>query len=731
VRAGPTKTAAWIGWLWIATSVSALSAQPTDSAQPTAAAIEQAVRSESRLRVHDWIEYQIDGSRVTLTGSVSMASLKPSIAARVARVQGVEQVEDQIVAAPYSRDDMAMRVNAYWRIYGNAELRRYARQDGPVDSQIARDQSDRRYILVKPIHILVDDGHIRLEGEVEQERDRLTAEQGAQLVMGVQSVENRLVVVGENTAEHQAAAVGADPWWTENPADPRPSLRIDNPGGRTVVYVSNTERIRVRSKTAGREIRDGDTATDRSGRRTRIRARPQDGALIDLEIDLPYGYGLEVESVDGAIELIGLLRDARVKTATGAVHLEAPWDLVRLDVVCQERPPLVEAADVAELGDRPRLADPEAVWRLTDERPKDVRVYGRVEVEGQRPKLLRITPGAVPEDSPVHLHAEAPNVLARLFKPADQRRLHSRAGVEQAEPEGGSGATFSSDVRLVDLTVSVVDAGDQPVGNLRAGDFRVTEEGVQQTVRIVEGEATPFNLVLLLDLSTSTLDERFTLVQAARRFVGIARPKDRVAVHVLSDGFLQVLSPLTDDHASLLERLDDIPPLSGSTPLYDALVLSYAQEFSKRRFERNALIVISDGMDNQILPNVGRRTPSKTPYEDLLRAAREMQAVLYPVFLDGAQSPGVEQNRRWRAWRRQAREQLEALAKATGGRLFQAPSFRALTPVYAQVADELRSIYRIAYYPRNQSFDGEWRSVEVTVDRPGVRLRTRPGYYAR
>ena len=717
-------------WIWILGCTWAAAAlcgsdAPTSLFEP----IEEAIRSESRLRVHDWIEYQVEGAKVTLTGSVSMASLKPSLGARVARVEGVEQVENQIVAAPYSRDDMAMRVNAYWRIYGNGELRRYARQDGPVATRIERDSGDRRHVLVKPIHILVDDGHIRLEGEVEQERDVRTAEEGAKLVMGVRSVENRLVVVAENTTEHQALSVGSDPWWSERASDPRPQLRVENPGGRTAVFVSSTDRIRVRSKAAEREIRDGDVTTDRSGRRTRIRTRPEDGAVIDLEIDVPYGYGLEIESVDGSIELVGLARDARLTTATGAVHLEAPWEMVRLEAVSDERPHLVEAADVPGIGDRPPLSDPDARWRLVDDRPRDAALYGSVTVEGRRPKLLRITPGRVPQDSPVHLHSEAPQVLARLFRPAEQRRLQQR-GFAPPMKVNESEATFSSDVRLVDLTVSVVDQSDEPFNDLGPEDFRVSEEGVEQTVRIVEGEETPFNLVLLLDLSTSTLDERFTLIQAARRFVGIARPHDRVAVHVLSDGYLQVLSSLTDDHESLLDRLDDIPPLSGSTPLYDALVLSYAQEFSKRRWERNALILISDGMDNQILPPVGRRMPSETRYEDLQRAAREMEAVLYPIFLDGAQSPRVEQNRRWQAWRRQALDQLEALATATGGRLFRAPSFRALAPVYAQVAQELRSIYRIAYYPKNQAFDGEWREVRVTIDRPGARIRTRPGYYA-
>jgi Ca-activated chloride channel family protein len=71
------------------------------------------------------------------------------------------------------------------------------------------------------------------------------------------------------------------------------------------------------------------------------------------------------------------------------------------------------------------------------------------------------------------------------------------------------------------------------------------------------------------------------------------------------------------------------------------------------------------------------------------------------------------------------------LAAASGGRLFSARSVEDLDPVYAQVAMELRSVYTLAYYPKNQNFDGRWRRVQVRVKSPGVRVRTRAGYFAR
>ena len=695
--------------------------------------VQRAILSEERLRVYDWIEYRVDGSTVTLEGAASLSTLPESVGRLVSRVDGVANVDNRIEAIPYSRDDIAMRVNAYWRIYGNAELRRYARKNGSVSSQVERNLDDLQRVLLKPIHIIIRNGHLTLEGEVEQERDVQTAEDAAGLVMGIRSVTNRLVVVRDNVSEHQALPPGSDPWWTEIDSDRRPRLRIENPSGRVRVAVSETERVRVRRSSLDREARDSDVVTDRIGRRMRIRAMPEDGSRIDLEVDLPYGYALEVETVDGPIELEGLVRSADVKTATGAVHLHAPWDMIRLSAESIHRPDLVEAGDIAPVSEvRPPEAGPDTVWRLVDQRPRKNPLYGRVDVHGVRPRLLRVTPAEIAEDSPVRMHWEAPGALERLFRPDAARRLIERSpplsgGADLSEP---GDVHFSSDVRLVDLTVSAIGEEGAPLTGLGPSDFEILEENEQQEVRIVEGEDTPFNLVLLLDLSTSTLTERFTLIQAARRFVSIARPVDRVAVHVMSDSYLQVLSPLTEDHDALIEKLEDIPPLSGSTPLYDAIVLSYSKELVKRRWERNALIIISDGMDNQILPPVGRLMPSKTRFEDLERAAREMDAVIYPIFLDGAESPRTKRTPAWRGWREEARTALEKLASATGGRLFRAPSFRALTPVYRQVADELRSVYRVGYYPKNQDFDGEWRRVQVRIKRPGARARTRPGYYA-
>ena len=698
--------------------------------------VEAALRSDHRLRVYDWVEYQLDGSTVTLTGTVSLVSLAPDLERHVRQVEGVSDVINRIEPPAPSREDMAMRVNAYWRLYGNPELRRYAKGPDHIPSRIQRDDDAPQPILLRPIHAVVQDGRITLHGEVDQQRDVETAERAAWEVMGVRSVDNRLAVVTANTEERQALRPGPDAWWTNVTAARTPSLSIDNPSGGVKVRVAATTAVRIRKTSEDREVLDGDIVVDRLQRKMRVRARPADGARIDLDIDLPYGYLLEVESVDGWVDLRGLFRRATVKIATGQLDIHAPWEATRLRVESARRPPIVELPEDFPPSALPLAGSapaPGMIWTLEDGRPSRESVYGDIRVQAQWPDALRVHAAPMPEDSPVRMHGEAAETIRRMFRldrPLDLKTRGAQPVLDDGIDLETGFAHFSDDVRLVDLDVAVLDVEGRPIPGLTADDFEIVEEGVPQTIKTVEGENTGFNLVLLLDCSTSTLDDRFTLIQAARQFVSVARPQDRVAVYVLADSYLQVLSPLADDEDELLRRIDDIPPLAGSTPLYDAIVLSYAQELAKRRFERNALVVLSDGMDNQLLPRLGHSRPSIVAFEDLERSAAEMNALIYPIFLDAAEAPYTSRNRQWHRWRERARANMESLAAAAGGKLFQAISLRSLEPVYDEVAAELQSIYRVGYYPKNQDFNGAWRRVEVRLKRPGARVRTRPGYYA-
>ncbi len=505
-------------------------------------------------------------------------------------------------------------------------------------------------------------------------------------------------------------------------------LVVDNPVGGITARVVDADSVHVKSTSPDREVRSTDIKVSQAPGIAHVVVQPADGVRIDVEVDIPYGYELRARTADGPLSVEGLVRRAELITGTGEVRLAAPWEATRLTFHSARKPPEVTLPHGVDFDEPRRHGKEDAGWTLNDSLPDLKVTYGRILVEADAPRRLVLERHDIPDESPVKLPWQAPAVIDQILarKNAAPPERPPAPGLEPApadEPPFEEGLPrFSSDVRMVNLTVAVFDEEGRPITDLTGDDFTVVEDGVPQKVSFAGSEEVPFNLVLLLDLSGSTRRDLDAMQEAARRFLEIARPTDRVALYTLASDVLQVASPLTLDHDHLKEIIDNIPEVSGGTPLYDIIALAYAQELRDRPTERNAIIVLSDGDDNRIH---GIGTPSETSIKDLLKAADRMHTLIYPVFLDPftvAPPPG---------WAKKERRNLEELAMATGGRLFPAQSIRDLDPVYPLVADELRSLYTVNYYPSNQRFDGEWRKVEVRVERPGAQVRARNGYYGR
>jgi hyperosmotically inducible protein len=148
-------------------------------AQPNAA-ITREVRHELVMlpwySVFDNLGYSVNGYRVTLVGQVVRPSLKSDAEAAVKNIEGVESVDNQIEVLPPSPNDDQIRRAEFRAIYSQPSLQRYA--EGAVP----------------PIHIVVKNGHVSLEGAVATEADKDVANNQANRVPGVFSVTNNLVV---------------------------------------------------------------------------------------------------------------------------------------------------------------------------------------------------------------------------------------------------------------------------------------------------------------------------------------------------------------------------------------------------------------------------------------------------------------------------------------------------------------------------------------------------------
>lgn len=273
---------------------------------------------------------------------------------------------------------------------------------------------------------------------------------------------------------------------------------------------------------------------------------------------------------------------------------------------------------------------------------------------------------------------------------------------------------FRAGVDVVSLNVTATDGDQQFVTDLEQGNFVVFEDGVQQDVTFFTRTQLPIALALLIDTSAS-MDERMSTAQeAAIGFSQRLRPEDLAEI-IDFDSRADVLQEFTND----VEKLEDAirqTSAGGSTSLYNALYVSLKDltqaPLREADIRREAIIVLSDGED----------TSSLVSFEEVLELAKRSETAIYSIGLTSDDS-------RSRIGFREADFVLRQLAQETGGRAFFPDRVGKLSNIYQQISEELSSQYSIGYISANPLRNGQWRRVVVRVDRKGVRVRTKQGYY--
>jgi VWFA-related protein len=299
---------------------------------------------------------------------------------------------------------------------------------------------------------------------------------------------------------------------------------------------------------------------------------------------------------------------------------------------------------------------------------------------------------------------------------------------------------------LVILNVGVADQKGKAVTDLTRGDFSVYEDGVKQSIVSFEPAASPFSLVLLLDMSGSTLNFRPQLRQAAVRFIDALGPEDRVEVVAFNDK-VQTLQGFTTDRRKIGFAITELAKGKGNTSLYQALRYSL-ERLSKEGKRRKAVVVLTDGLDTE-MSKLDRETSAQAAtVEEANASVKPEQAAAVRAVLDSADKQGVtiyplalpsadptkllpltpQQSAVYTA----ARARMQSLADRTGGRLHEIRRLEDMGRLYAEVAADMRTLYSIAYQSSNAgSRDGRWRAINVEVTRADTIARSRPGYYAR
>ncbi len=291
---------------------------------------------------------------------------------------------------------------------------------------------------------------------------------------------------------------------------------------------------------------------------------------------------------------------------------------------------------------------------------------------------------------------------------------------------------------LVTVPVIVSDERGRYLTGLKAGDFRLFQDGVPQPFDVFSAADETIRIGLLLDTSKSTISVLDKIKQEARRFLRQMRPRDQACV-VSFDAAIKHLCTLTSSRRELEDAIKTahVGDYTG-TKMRDA-ILNVMQKDLHSPQGRKAVIVLTDGLDYG----------SAVSAEDLRSAVAASNVVIFPVFytvdprevmkkLFGVHSrlPAYRPGKRrgpYRAWEEQESEAssyLEELADLSAGHFFRS-DMSDLKQTFAHVAEELRSQYLLGFYPDRSKLDGAVHSLRVEVSRPGAVVHSRGSYRAR
>ena len=284
-------------------------------------------------------------------------------------------------------------------------------------------------------------------------------------------------------------------------------------------------------------------------------------------------------------------------------------------------------------------------------------------------------------------------ILFRAFGAAsDPNALTPAQKVEAQEP-----GAIRVEVNLVNVIATVLDASGRPLADLPRDAFEIFEEGRAQKIDVFESETQqPLDLALLVDTSLSTLKEFQFEQEAAARFIRqVLRPGDRLAVYEFSDVVTQLTSFSSD--VTLLENAVRAMEVGSGTSLYDAVYLA-SQALEKHPGGRRRVIVL--------VTDAGETTSAAT-YEDARRMALRSEAMLYTILVRPVKSESGRNTAGEHA--------LITITDVTGGAMYYPAVPDEFPAVFDRINQELRTQYRLGYYPVPRPPERSYRRVELRV----------------
>ena len=295
---------------------------------------------------------------------------------------------------------------------------------------------------------------------------------------------------------------------------------------------------------------------------------------------------------------------------------------------------------------------------------------------------------------------------------------------------------------LTNLLFNVTDKNNRYITTIQQSDIRLLEDGVPQTLFTFQRETDrPLAIAFLIDVSGS---EERTLPDekaAARTFIEnvIRSSKDQAAI-IPFEGYAHLEQPLTRDVLSIYRTLERVevaypaylgsappmtgitsgpgtvaPPREGSTAIWDSIALTCRQVLTRGAgLRRGAIILLTDGQDGS----------SRLSRSAAIDQAIATETVIYAIGIGDTKYEGINKSA------------LRDVAERTGGRAFFPKKQDDLRAAFAEIEQELRSQYLLAYSSSNKRRDGGFRKMTLEVTNPELqkeklKLRYRPGYFAK
>lgn len=308
---------------------------------------------------------------------------------------------------------------------------------------------------------------------------------------------------------------------------------------------------------------------------------------------------------------------------------------------------------------------------------------------------------------------EESNGAGLVPQPGQELEIPSR----QLRSQAGYGQT----------TVTVIDPSGRYVTGLAKDDFKLYENGEQRPIVFFRRDLnTPVSIGILVDTSGSMQPKILQARAAIAQFLRDLNDRDDIFLFAFSDRpFL--LQPFTSDHSLLMSRLGLLHAF-GRTALYD-VILEGLRTVSRGRFDKKALLVVTDGMD----------TASAASVEQVVQQARSWGVLVYSIGIGNPNATalsafsfalgpfglgsGADQDR-------VDAETLQTLSTETGAKTFiisEVGDGELLRQATAAISRELREQYTVGFLSPNPERTG-YRSLRVEVPtRRDVEVRVRKG----